>query len=577
MILCNLIYPENYRLGGITMKVLVIPLVVLLAIAFVVTGCSTASTPPPTTSAPPTTQAPTTPVNTQPAATTPASTTTSATTPAATSTTPASTNSPQYGGTLIVAEAAGPAGPFGTPWENALSPITTQMLSLESLLAEQHDGTLKPLLATSYDINADPSNPSLTFHLRQGVKFTDGTDFNAQAVQWNLQQWVKSGMAGSTTAFWKSIDVVDNNTVRINLTAWRNYLPNAFGDAAFFMVSPTAYQKNGETYSQTHMVGTGPFIETSFQRDVSMTLTKNPNYWMAGKPYLDGIKQLYVVDDQTRESLMKSGGAQMMNDNNNNLVASELQSAGYTTLPQPDAGYFSLVPDSANADSPWSKLDVRLAAAYAIDNTALAKTFGYGFDTPADQYYPPGSPAYDSSLQPREYNPTKAKQLLAEAGYPNGFKTNLVVAVDASRDMAVAMQAELKAVGIDATLQYPQFGAWIQQVTGTWQNGVQFMSQSLWPNPNADWNLFMGEPKAWLKSVQHPEGWQDMLYASFATPTPDPTLLKKLQDAMYNDETTIPVIWHNGTYTTTTNVHDTGYGTRGLWNFWNPQNAWMSK
>lgn len=551
------------------MKKWLSPLLILLVMALALVGCSsnTSSSTTPVATTPVSTPTTTTPTASQPVTSTP---------PASVTTSPTPT-SDKYGGILRVAMATGPAGPFGTPWENSLSPISTQMLSLEPLLAEQVDGSLTPVLATSYDIVNNQTNPSITFHLRQGVKFQDGTDFNAQAVKWNLDHWISSKMAIGTTQFWKSIDVIDDYTIRINLTAWQNPMARSFADATAFQVSPTAYQKNGETWMQTHMVGTGPFIQTDFQRDVSMTLKKNPNYWDTGKPYLDGIQQLFVADDLTRESLLKSGGADMIDDNNNNLLASELKAAGYIILPQPHSGFFSLVPDSLNANSPWSKLDVRLAAEYAIDKQSLAKTFGYGYEQAADQYYPPGTSAYDPNLAPRTYDPAKAKQLLAEAGYPDGFKTNLVVAVNASRDIAVALQAELQAVGIQVTLQYPQFGAWIQQVTGTWENGVQFMTQSLWPNPNANWNLFVSEPPNWFKSLAHPTGWKDMLFASFATTNPDPAMMQKLEDALYNDVTFIPVTWHEGTFATTTQVHDTGYGTRGMWTWWNSQNTWLSK
>jgi peptide/nickel transport system substrate-binding protein len=552
------------------MKRWFLPLLILAVAAVVMAGCSTASSSTTSPAATVTTSSP--PATSQPASSTPPSSS-----PVPSSTTPAPSSS-QYGGILKEAIASGPAGPFGTPWLNSLSPISSQMLSLEPLLREQVDGSLTPCLATSYDIVNDPTNPSITFHLRKGVKFTDGTDFNAQAVEWNLQQWQASGMASGTTQFWKSIDVIDDYTIRINLTAWQNPMLRSFGDATAFQVSPTAYQKNGDAYMQTHMVGTGPFVQTNFQRDVSMTFTRNTNYWDTGKPYLDGIVQLFVADDLTRESLFKSGGADMMDCNNNDLLASELQQAGYTILPQPHSGFFSLVPDSINADSPWSNINVRLAAEYAIDKQALAKTFGYGFEQAADQYYPPGTSAYDANLAPRAYDPSKAKQLLADAGYPTGFKTNLVVAVNASRDMAVAMQAELAAVGIQASLQYPQFGAWIQQVTGTWNNGVQFMTQSLWPNPNANWNLFTSEPAPnWFKSLKHPDGWKDMLFGSFATTTPDPATMQKLEDALYNDETFIPITWHEGTFAASSKVHDTGYGTRGMWTWWNSQNTWLSK
>jgi peptide/nickel transport system substrate-binding protein len=81
---------------------------------------------------------------------------------------------------------------------------------------------MTPNLATSYEINNDPANASITFILRKGVKFHDGTDLNAQAVKFNLEKWKASNMAIGSTQYWKSIDTPDDYTVRINLTAWQN-------------------------------------------------------------------------------------------------------------------------------------------------------------------------------------------------------------------------------------------------------------------------------------------------------------------------------------------------------------------
>jgi peptide/nickel transport system substrate-binding protein len=108
-------------------------------------------------------------------------------------------------------------------------------------------------------------------------------------------------------------------------------------------------------------------------------------------------------------------------------VASEPATAGYKIISQ-TAGAQALIPDSANADSPWSKLKVREAAEYAMDREAIARTFGYGYWKAAYQAPSPEAPAYVASIPGRKYDTAKAKQLLTEAGYPNGFKTKLIAA-----------------------------------------------------------------------------------------------------------------------------------------------------
>ena len=129
----------------------------------------------------------------------------------------------------------------------------------ETLLRSDEKGNLKPWLAESYKVADDQK--SITFTIRKGVKFTDGSDLTADVVKWNLEQYAKS----ETT--WASVDVVDPNTVRVNFKAWDNTLPAAFGDAqpALYMVSKAAYDKNGQAWITTHPVGTGPFTVASLR------------------------------------------------------------------------------------------------------------------------------------------------------------------------------------------------------------------------------------------------------------------------------------------------------------------------
>jgi ABC-type transport system substrate-binding protein len=115
------------------------------------------------------------------------------------------------------------------------------------------------------------------------------------------------------------------------------------------------------------------------------------------------------------------------------------------------SGTLSLMPDSGNAASAWSNIKVRQAAEYAIDKAAIAKTFGFGFSTAADQWYPKGMLPYDPSIPGRKYDVAKAKTLLTEAGYPNGFKTKMIGDPTVNKDIVVALQAYLSAVGIGVT------------------------------------------------------------------------------------------------------------------------------
>ena len=289
-------------------------------------------------------------------------------------------------------------------------------------------------------MNTDPAAPSVTFKLRQGVKFHDGSDFNAEAVKWAFDQ-AKTGVNVSSTRPWKSFEVLDNYTLKINFTEWQNYLMRSFGALTTLIVSPTAYQKNGLEWMRTHMVGTGPFMQTDYQRDVTLKTTKFKDYWGTGKPYLDGVEINYVADQLTRMALFKTGGGDVMAVIPQD--GADLKAAGYPILNAP-GGVQMLIPDSLNADSPWSNSKVRMAAEYAIDKESLNNAFGYGFTQTAYQISPPSNKAYIANLQGRKYDLAKAKQLMADAGYPNGFKSTLIGTMASQKDTLITIQAMLE-------------------------------------------------------------------------------------------------------------------------------------
>ena len=168
----------------------------------------------------------------------------------------------------------GPDRDFASPFFNRLITIGD-------------DGKYKPELALSWDTSKD--GKAITFKLRKGVKFHDGTPFNAQAVKSNFDNLIppKTNLITGIA----SVDVVDDDTVKINLTDYNNLiLYQLASDYPCYMYSPTALQKNGADWAATHPVGTGPFMLKDFQPNVSLTYVKNPNYWEKGLPYLDGME-----------------------------------------------------------------------------------------------------------------------------------------------------------------------------------------------------------------------------------------------------------------------------------------------
>ena len=345
-------------------------------------------------------------------------------------------------------QGTGPGTPIGIPWEAVGASAFNMQHSLEWMFKEMLDGSLKPVLAESWDV--DTKAPSLTFHLRKGVKFHDGTDFNAAAVKWNLEKEMDPASTnyGSTTN-WKSIEAVDTYTLRVNLKTWQNTALGTFASMATTVISPTAFDKQGIDALRWKMVGTGPFVQTDFQRDVVLSFVKNPNYWQQGLPYVDKLQIIYSTELLTCAALLKSGGADILNCQGSIVTANDVQAAGFKIVSQPagTGGLGNLTPDSINADSPWSNVKVRMAAEYALDKESMAKTFGMGYAVPAYQICAPSSPGNDPRLTPRKYDPTKARQLLAEAGYPEGFPLSLSSSYQAEREAGI-IAAEWEKIGV---------------------------------------------------------------------------------------------------------------------------------
>jgi peptide/nickel transport system substrate-binding protein len=559
----------------VKMKKVFIPLVVLLVCVFVITGCGSGSpSTNPTVTAPSvatTSAAPAT--TTSSAITTPTATKPSAT-PSQAATSPAAATSSKSGGTLTWVESSAPGAPIGYPGESSGG---GNQYAIQPLIKEQLGGTFAPCLATSYDINSDLKNPSITFQLRKGVKFHDGTDFNAQAVKWNLDSVIKAGMNRGSTDAWKSIEILDDYSFRINFVTWSNRNIRTFSSGVVFMVSPTAFEKNGIDWMRWHMVGTGPFMQTEFKRDVAITFTKHPNYWEQGKPYVNTFNQLFVADEMTRVALFKSGGADILSLGDNGRLADQFKAEGFNIIKY-QVGATVLVPDSANSDSPWSNLKVRQAAEYAIDKDSIVKAFGYGYWQSANQINSPANMAYDTSIEGRKYDVAKAKQLLSEAGYPNGFKTKIYLQNTFNRDIAVALQSFLKQANIQADLEIGEASKFNTYMLGDWKNGLLLTPLQEWANANNQLAYYWGTPSTYFKNnVVKPEGWSDMVSASLITKEPEQTTLRKAEKIQFENVMAIPIYYGASCWALTNKVNDTGLGTRGNAAWWEPQNAWLSK
>ena len=347
----------------------------------------------------------------------------------------------KYGGILKIAISKSPRN-FGYPPKIRGFDQDVVGPAMEFLVLTNRQNETIPQLATEWKVSGD--GKTFTFKLRKGVKFHDGTTFNAQAAKYNLDLWLKT--PGTVLSKLKSVDVIDDYTIRLNFSGFDALTMYELSTEAY-MASPTAIKKNGAKWADTHPVGTGPFKLKKYERNVALRFERFDGYWKKGRPYLDGFEWIVIRDQMTQIASLKGGeldGIFVLPAQH----ANTLKKLNYdlTLWYQVNRGIYG---DSKNPDSIWSNRKVREAMEYAIDREAICNDLAFGFPKPLFQPVIESNPLYNPDIKPRKYDPEKAKRLLAEAGYPNGFKTTVTHIASGWPESWVAIQGYLAKVGIE--------------------------------------------------------------------------------------------------------------------------------
>ena len=222
----------------------------------------------------------------------------------------------------------------------------------------------------------------------------------------------------------KSIEVVDPYTVRLHLTEYNNMLIHGLGWV--FMWSKPALTTKSPDWLRANPVGTGPFKLAEWRRDDHIKWERNKDYWQKGRPYLDGIEIRYVPDPVTASEMMQTKQADMWT-NAPVKDQADLEKKGFVR----NFGYAGLPPtiffNTTDPNKPTGKLKVREAIEYALDKAAMAKALGFGYAVTPEDDGARRRVGIRPGYKGRTYDPQKAKQLLSEAGYPNGLKLKLMI------------------------------------------------------------------------------------------------------------------------------------------------------
>lgn len=463
---------------------------VLLLLAFVASGCAPAATP---AAEPSPTGAPAAPEATP--------------TQAAPPTAEPEEEGPKQGGTLVIS--LGTDVPiFDSAYCTGLPNLGIIWLVTEGLTRidpEGGDPKVVPVLAESWE--QSPDGETWTFKLREGVMFHDGTPFNAEAVKFNIERILdpetKAGVAGSFRII-KSVEVLDEYTVAITTDGPFAPLPSLLSYAPMAMNSPTQVQKLGNEDYHTAPMGTGPFKFVHHIKGQEVLVEANEDYW-GGAPYLDAIAMRPIPDTAARLLALEAGESHVIyhvppRDADRYIKDPSLGIEVLTPPPQ------RVILAGMNVQwGPFQDRRVRQALNYAVDQHAIIEGILLGLGEPVDSPLPPASLCYRSTKD-YAYDPDRARELLAEAGYPDGFEVTLHCGPGRyllDSEVIEAIQSYLADVGVDVEIIALEWAAFIGEMSKPMEESEIQMFFIGWGLPTLDPDLGLTSyvKAAWGSSI----------------------------------------------------------------------------
>ncbi|WP_293862967.1 ABC transporter substrate-binding protein [uncultured Alsobacter sp.] len=335
----------------------------------------------------------------------------------------------------------------------------------DSLVHLNLDGTFGPRLALSWS-NPDPM--TWRFVLRQGVKFHNGEEFNAEAVKFTFDRALDPKFAApyrSRIAAITKVEVVDPFTVDFKTAApFPTMLYSLYTASFASLIVPPKYaaESNGEAIAKK-AVGTGPFRLVEWVKDDRVVVEANPDYW-GGKPKLDKITFRPIKERRTAIAEIKSEGVDLISDVPPEDVPGLNRGETKTIVQDSDFFFFFFAFDTLKA-TPLQDKRVRQAINYAVDVDTIQKTILGGMGKRIAVTLPTSALGYDPDLKPYPYDPAKAKALLAEAGFPNGFEiplTSRQFYYLKDKEIMEATMGYLARVGIKVNPNFLEPGVWAQ-------------------------------------------------------------------------------------------------------------------
>ncbi len=422
---------------------------------------------------------------------------------------------PQDGGTLVAAVGAETDGwnPTRNKWSGAGAFVGSSVL--ESLLTMNAQAEAVPNLLTAWAPNATLDSWTLT--LRDGVRFHDGEPFDAAAVKLNLDGIDSAPVSGAALkGLIVRTTVLDDHRVQVDLSQpWGAFPTSYLAGQSAMMMAPEML--NSADHGVSHPIGTGPFTFVSWSPGDVFRVKKNPDYWQAGKPHLDGIDFKVLTDESSMVAALQTGAVDLITSAEP-ASADRLASASRVIKDwQLDPAFVmtNTLPEVSGKPNPLSNQHARTALAYATDRNAIAAAVGEGVAVPTSPFGPdnPWGMPTDQNGYP-DPDPAKAREEVAAYEADTG-ESSLRFTVKASAGGSTAvlqlLQAQWKDVGIDIAIEPVEAAALISDVVGGHYEAAVF---AIYTSPDPDQNHYF-----WSAATAQGEGNISINFTQYTNPT----------------------------------------------------------
>ncbi|WP_323765845.1 ABC transporter substrate-binding protein [Marinovum sp.] len=396
----------------------------------------------------------------------------------------------------------------------AVNPVYLMDLVYDALLRVEHDLTISPGLAV--DMPEQIDDLTFVFKLREGVKFHDGTDFNAEAVKFNVERQQSGDVVSPFTGIWQEflseVVVEDDHTVRFVLAKpWPGFLWEVASYLRF--ASPAKVEELGQDYGITGAAGTGPFMFETFDPKKSITLVRNPDYYRSGEPCVDRYESSLLASASVRILSLKSGELDLINTFPESQFP-QFEGVDDIIIEEGVATTLTLLPLNTRHPA-LADVRVRNAIQHAIDGKAIIDNVYGGAGAEIESIFPPWHKGFVQAENVSAVRPDleKARALLAEAGYgPNGKALKLKLMTGgggAHVQRGILIQAQLKEIGIDLEVENKAYGQLVNDMFAGRYDMVLWQFNGDTSLKDFTWNLYSGNSSTNMTGYNKEGGFQN--------------------------------------------------------------------